>query len=74
MPIRGVSIATDHDQAPNGQNPFAKSTPDSDDSPLLYSPPVVNIATGTTLPSFHQESAKPSEFAWRVCVLHISRK
>ena len=73
MPIRGVSIATDHDQAPHGQNPFAKSTPDSDHSPLLHSSPEVNFSTGTTLSSFHQEPAKPSEFAGRVCVLH-SRK
>ena len=73
MPIRGVSIATDHDQAPNGQNPFTKSTPDSDHNHLLHSSPQVNFSTRTTISSFHHEPAKPSKFARRVYVLH-SRK
>lgn len=73
MSIRDVSIATDHDQAPNGQNPFTKSTPDSDHSHLLHSSPEVNFSTRTTLSSFHQEPAKPSKFARRVNVLHSGK-
>ena len=70
MPIRDVSIATDHDQTPNGQSPFAKIISDSDHGPLLPSTPAGNFSTRTTLPSFHQEPAKPSKFARRLCVLH----
>ena len=70
MPIRGVSIATDHDQIPNGLNPFTKSTPDNDHSHLLDSSPEVNFSTRTTFPSFHQEPPKPSKLARRFCVLH----
>ena len=66
-------MATDHDHAPNGQNPFIKSISDSDHSPMLHSSPGVNFSTRTTLPSFQQESAKPSTFTRRVCLMH-SRK
>ena len=73
MPIRGVSIATDHDETQNGKNPFAKSNPDSDYNHLLHSSPEVNFSASTTLPSFHLEPAKPSKFARRVCVLHFRK-
>ncbi|XP_078365902.1 O-acyltransferase like protein-like isoform X1 [Oculina patagonica] len=60
MPIRGVSMATDSDQAPPGQNPFSKSDPDSDRTNLLHPSPRVNFSTSSTSLSFRQEPAKPN--------------
>ncbi|KAJ7323148.1 hypothetical protein OS493_032152 [Desmophyllum pertusum] len=60
MPIRDVSIATDHDEAPRGQNPFGKSNPDSDSTHLLNSSPEVNFSSRTTLSSFPQQPVRPN--------------
>ena len=64
MPIRGASIATDHNQAPRGQNPFAKSNLDSDRTNLLHQSPEVNLSasTSTTLSSYQHEPTGPSKF------------
>ena len=63
MPIRGVFIATDHNQAPRGQNPFAKSILDSDRSHLHPSPEVnLSASTSTTLSSYQHGPAGPSKF------------
>lgn len=64
MPIRGGSIATDHNQAPRDQNPFAKSNLDSDRTNILHPSPAVNLSasTSTSLSSYHHEPAGPSKF------------
>ena len=74
MPIRGGSIAADHNQAPKGQNPFAKSDLESDRTNLHASPEVnLSASTSTTLSSYvHlQEPARPSKFKGRVCILSV---
>ena len=64
MPIRGGSIATDHNQAPRGQNLFARSNPDSDQTNLLHPSREVNLSasTSTTVSSYQHEPAGPSKF------------
>lgn len=73
MPIRGVSIATDHNQALYGQNPFAKSSLDSDRTNLLHPSPEVNLSasTSTTLSSYQHEPVRPSKFIRRVRALSV---
>lgn len=75
MPIRGGSIAADHNQAPKGQNPFVKSDLESDRTNLLHASPEVNLSasTSTTLSSYMylHEPAGPSKFKGRVCILSV---
>ncbi|XP_020624606.1 O-acyltransferase like protein-like isoform X2 [Orbicella faveolata] len=61
MPIRDGSIATDYNQAPRGQSPFAKSNLDSDRTNLHPSPEVnLSGSTSTTLSSYQHEPAGPN--------------
>ena len=73
MPIRGVSRATYPNQAPYGQNPFAKSNLDSDRTNQLHSSPEVNLSasTSTTLSSYQHEPVEPSKFIRRVHALSV---
>ena len=62
MPVRDVSIATDHDRAPLVQNPyFGKNDSESDRTNLLHPSPGVNFSASITLTSFHQQSVRPSK-------------
>ncbi|XP_078365906.1 O-acyltransferase like protein-like isoform X2 [Oculina patagonica] len=60
MPVRGVSMATDHNHAPHLQNLFGKNDPHSDRTNLLHPSPEVNFSTSATLSRFQQEPARPN--------------
>lgn len=73
MPIRDGSIATDYNQAPRGQNPFAKSNLDSDRTNLHPSPEVnLSASTSTTLSSYQHEPAGPSKFKMSILETEVS--
>ena len=61
MPIRGVSMATDSDQAPHLRNSFGKNDPDKDRTNLLHSSPEVNFTASSTRLTFVQDTPRPSE-------------